>query len=185
MFCGECTVAQLKSIIENAELDKLKCLNFDCDHEISMERIEKILVSSKEEALYEKLVRFKKQKELDLDQLVRWCPKENCGNHVRAENADAKKLTCDKCGTEICFLCREQWHEGLTCEEATSGELKAWVDKNKKNVSFCPVCRTFIEKNGGCNHMTCGFCRYEFCWACQGSAGPDDNHFNGNGCGVA
>ena len=33
--------------------------------------------------------------------------------------------------------------------------------------------------------MTCGFCRYEFCWACQGSAGPEDNHFNGNGCGVA
>ena len=33
--------------------------------------------------------------------------------------------------------------------------------------------------------MTCGFCKYQFCWACGGSASLDDNHFViGNGCGV-
>ena len=52
-------------------------------------------------------------------------------------------------------------------------------------MSFCPTCRTKIEKNQGCNHMTCGFCGYEFCWACGESASSADNHFSAfNGCGV-
>jgi len=33
--------------------------------------------------------------------------------------------------------------------------------------------------------MTCGFCNYEFCWACGASATPADNHFGLlRGCGV-
>ena len=32
--------------------------------------------------------------------------------------------------------------------------------------------------------MTCYSCQYEFCWGCGGGAGPGENHFNGNGCGV-
>ena len=46
------------------------------------------------------------------------------------------------------------------------------------------MCKTRIEKNLSCNHMTCFLCKYEFCWACGDSASPRDNHFNGTGCGV-
>ena len=43
---------------------------------------------------------------------------------------------------------------------------------NLKKVVFtvaCPKCGIFIEKNGGCQHIRCIKCRYEFCWFCQQS----------------
>jgi len=36
----------------------------------------------------------------------------------------------------------------------------------RRNTKQCPNCRTPIEKNGGCNHMTCKQCGCNFCWIC-------------------
>ena len=96
-------------------------------------------------------------------------------------------MTCNKCSTEFCFQCKDNWHGEETCEEAMKKQLAGWADENKDNVSLCPMCKTRIEKNAGCNHMTCGFCNYEFCWACGKSASSADNHwsaYGGNGCGI-
>ena len=50
-----------------------------------------------------KFGKFKKQKQLDADPLVRWCINPSCGAHMKAENKDTKKMTCTECKTEICF----------------------------------------------------------------------------------
>ena len=39
--------------------------------------------------------------------------------------------------------------------------------KNRANTKTCPKCDSCIEKNGGCNHMTCRKCGHEFCWICM------------------
>ena len=46
-------------------------------------------------------------------------------------------------------------------------ETYNWLMSNTK---ACPKCATSIEKNGGCNHMTCknSSCKFEFCWVCLG-----------------
>lgn len=65
-------------------------------------------------------------------------------------------------------------------------KLEGWA-KEKGGVKFCPVCKTKIEKNEGCNHMTCIVCSYEFCWHCLNYAGNDAEHFNPlnpDSCGI-
>ena len=32
----------------------------------------------------------------------------------------------------------------------------------------CPNCGVYVQKNGGCPHMVCAKCKYEFCWTCLG-----------------
>lgn len=39
-----------------------------------------------------------------------------------------------------------------------------WIEEHTKK---CPNCNEPIEKNGGCNHMTCKSCSYDFCWICS------------------
>ena len=37
----------------------------------------------------------------------------------------------------------------------------SWITVNTKE---CPLCTVSIEKNGGCNHMTCRSCRVRWRW---------------------
>jgi len=44
-------------------------------------------------------------------------------------------------------------------------ENLTWIMANTKK---CPKCSRAIEKNQGCNHMTCKGCNHGFCWVCLG-----------------
>lgn len=117
-FCGECTIEQMKGTIEAAQISKLKCFDYECGQAISAAKIQSILTERSMADLFEKFERFKAQKDIDSDPLVRWCPKAGCGAHIKAQSSTDRKLTCSKCNTSLCFLCRDVWHGELTCEEA-------------------------------------------------------------------
>jgi ariadne-1 len=53
-------------------------------------------------------------------------------------------------------------------KNSSESENLNWIMANTK---MCPQpnCRRPIEKNQGCNHMTCKVCGFEFCWICLGS----------------
>jgi len=90
-----------------------------------------------------------------------------------------------KCGFKFCFKCGEEDHAPASCQM-----LQQWLDKCKNesetahwiiaNTKKCPKCLVRIEKNQGCNHMTCRSCKYEFCWVCDGpwtEHGPQSGGF--------
>jgi ariadne-1 len=111
-------------------------------------------------------------------ELLCWCPSPNC-NYAIECNVRRHDLThlvptvkC-KSGHVFCFGCGEEDHQPSICALTKmwskkcqdDSETSNWIAANTKD---CPKCHSMIEKNGGCNHMTCKKCRHEFCWICMG-----------------
>jgi len=70
-----------------------------------------------DQAIMQKLQRFKEKRDLEKDPLVRWCLKPGCEGWVRAPNFKVKKVACPKCSMVICFKCREEYHgTWVSCE---------------------------------------------------------------------
>merc|ERR1711988_1305222 len=83
-------------------------------------------------------------------------------------------MTCHHCRHRTCYRHRTARHCGKTCAmydadmgESEEAQLVQWMEENAKR---CPKCGEGIEKNEGCDHMTCrpaaGGCGAEFCWRC-------------------
>merc|ERR1711900_107059 len=72
-----------------------------------------------------------------------------------------------------------EWKELLlaskTARQAEEERLSA--AKLAETTKPCPNCHGAIEKNSGCNHMTCdlqGGCGHQFCWTCLGAYRTDE-----------
>lgn len=111
--------------------------------------------------------------------LLKHCPGKECSKIAKVDHINLMKVICT-CGYSFCFLCGDKWHEPARCDimkewnrkcagetsEKIDCETANWILSNTKD---CPKCNVAIEKNGGCNHMTCknASCRFEFCWICM------------------
>ena len=58
----------------------------------------------------------------------------------------------------------QQWEALLAkAREEDKVNATAWVQHNTQP---CPNCGAPIQRNGGCNHISCTVCRHHFCWVC-------------------
>jgi len=102
---------------------------------------------------------------------VRWCPTPGCTNAINFDHAsstsDSAVVQC-VCGFQFCFKCHHEAHAPATCEHmkmwGKESEVFSWKVINCRD---CPKCNVPVEKNGGCNHMTCQQCKFEWCWVCM------------------
>mmetsp|Transcript_79278 Transcript_79278/g.183983 ORF Transcript_79278/g.183983 Transcript_79278/m.183983 type:complete len:442 (+) Transcript_79278:56-1381(+) len=62
--------------------------------------------------------------------------------------------------TVMCFICEYQWVPDAPGDKPAD---VAEEDFMGLKVKRCPSCNEAIQKNGGCDHMTCR-CRHEFYW---------------------
>jgi len=81
------------------------------------------------------------------------CPITECDGLIT-------NLRCDKCGIEICDKCGEKKHNGKCDETVMRDEF--YITKVTKP---CPICKTPIEKNKGCDHIHCVVCDSHFWWS--------------------
>ena len=100
------------------------------------------------------------------------CPTPDCA-YVFMPNGQSRFL-CSLCNQDYCLNCRVNYHENITCEEfQKSFKESGYGESDKQFFSFvkgnkfkqCPNCKYWVEKNRGCNHMTCR-CKHEFCYVC-------------------
>ncbi len=92
------------------------------------------------------------------------CP---CGTVavVAKEDAGNGVVACPGCAKAYCIKCGNFAHGAKPCPPPA--DTMKWLQKHAKP---CPNCGTMIQKNKGCDHMTCqqsaSGCGYQFWWSC-------------------
>jgi len=174
-FCNECLKHHYRAKITAGDVLRLPCPyldenNFPCDREIEEDEI----LSFCDEAMKNKYLRFKESRLIQLNEKARFCPKPGCNGWGIGSKNWRRKVTCTECGYIYCWKCTNDWHGYFSrCVPKHDGLFMLFT--MGKDIQSCPKCRGRIWKNDGCNHMTCQYCKYEFCWLCRGKY--TDNHY--------
>lgn len=107
-----------------------------------------------------------------LAELEGWweCPRRGCGVGGVHDANLGPIVNCYACGYQACFDCKVPWHRDFTCKQyheelryssRRMGEKRREESKAAETVAkttkACPGsrCAVRIEKNDGCQHMTC------------------------------
>jgi len=165
LFCNECWGTHLSTKINEGE-PEIHCPHYKCNIHVPDFFIKK-LVSP---ASFEKYLRFVTKNFVRENDKVRWCPTPGCPHAITFDQAnstsDSAVVQC-VCGYQFCFKCHHEAHAPATCDHMKSWDKESEVFNWKAiNCRECPKCNVSVEKNGGCNHMTCQQCKYEWCWVC-------------------
>ena len=177
-FCNVCLFNYFKEKINNNDVEKIKCPEKSCDRLLYTEFIENKLKDDK--ALLEKYQKLYRRKQLAANPNIQLCPYPDCESY--AEKGGNKFVTCKENNHKFCFNCLKDWHENKNCEMELNKSFEKWKDPYK--VKRCPKCKYFIEKNEGCNHITCSNCKYQWCWLCQQEYKKGHYDFKGNCFGL-
>ena len=166
-YCSGC----LQHFLESAPHTKtfpLACIGDEgaCKVPISIPEIRRFLQPQVFQALVE--VAFRSYLDQHTQEL-KYCTTPDC-QQIYRHSTNTRILQCPSCFSTICSACDEEAHEGMTCQErrlhkdpAEQDRLfNVWANEHGKQ---CPECGRVIEKNEGCNHMTCR-CGAHFCWQC-------------------
>lgn len=95
----------------------------------------------------------------------RRCLAAGCeSGQIHFEGAAQPIMTCGACRRKTCFTHEIEWHEGRTCDQVNEELRNARRVERRANDAYfitntkrCPneTCGRRIEKDGGCQHMTC------------------------------
>ncbi|KAF1972361.1 hypothetical protein BU23DRAFT_387472, partial [Bimuria novae-zelandiae CBS 107.79] len=192
VLCAQCFTAWIAAQVEESK-EKIRCPEAGCKTTLEHAEIKQYASP----ATFNQYDTYTTLSVLARDPKFRWCLEPNCASgQIHEGGLEENIFTCIVCGFHVCVFHERKWHEGETCDdfdrrveqeeeqrmqEAASAKVISMLTKT------CPGegCGWNIEKNGGCDHMTCTRCRYEFCWLCLApydSIRQDGNSAHRSGC---
>ena len=187
-FCLDCWYLFLSNAVQEGPhvVMMLTCPQADCTERVLEPEFERLLLhnhnnnnNNNNQLLWNKYQSYRVRAFVDANPLTRWCPGPGCESiacapHKAALEQAGQLAHCSHCALTFCVSCgHPEPHAPTSCRE-----LALWTEKCRNesetanwilaNTKCCPKCNSRIEKNQGCNHMTCQRCAYEFCWICMG-----------------
>ena len=166
-FCTQCLEHILDNAIAHHSTETVRCPNPECAKNMELADIAQI--TNNQEKIVQ-LLDLKAKEWLTKQENVKQCPTADCSFAFINDASCSSVIECPQCKTEYCSQCLIKHDSEISCEQARAQKLAAddeatqeWKQANTKQ---CPSCKVHIEKNDGCNHMTCKKCKYEFCWLC-------------------
>lgn len=187
-FCNACWTEHFIVKIKEGQSKRIRCMAHKC-FAICDEAVIRKLVGRRHPDLAEKFDRFLLESYIEDNKMVKWCPSiPHCGNAIRVENDEFCEVECS-CGLQFCFNCLSEAHSPCSCwmwelwtkKCRDESETVNWITVHTKP---CPKCHKPVEKNGGCNLVSC-ICGQAFCWLCGGATGRDHtwSSIAGHSCG--
>ena len=161
-YCNSCWYDFISINIKENKLKALKCQNHECNEKISNKFILNIIKN--DEILIRKYKRYKLELKIINDPNKKLCPYPNCDSYLELIGNKIQEAKC-KNDHKFCFLCLKEPHGKLACNNNLDGSIVEFAKKNF--IKKCPKCQMVTEKNGGCNHITCKICQYQWCWLCN------------------
>ncbi|KAF2425764.1 hypothetical protein EJ08DRAFT_594135, partial [Tothia fuscella] len=173
--CRNCLRTWIKTALKSNGWDKITCT--ECTSLLQHHDI-KINASPRQ---FEKYDTLSTRAALAAIPNFHWCLSPTCPSGQEHEaHADGPIFACHGCGYRYCTQHSIPWHEGETCQQfdyrvsskKKRDEEQASEDTIRNTTKPCPRCEAAIEKNNGCDHMTCWGCRHEFCWVSKNPVCP-------------
>eukprot|EP01103_Thecamoeba_quadrilineata_P002918 TRINITY_DN12764_c0_g1_i1.p1 TRINITY_DN12764_c0_g1~~TRINITY_DN12764_c0_g1_i1.p1 ORF type:complete len:552 (+),score=99.95 TRINITY_DN12764_c0_g1_i1:56-1711(+) len=178
-LCKDCAGQHCLVKIKEGNVVSLNCTERGCKTPYRPEEIKQV-VSPDYFARWE-------EKMIESNPNALYCPR--CERLAKKD--DEKLARCGSCFYSFCPICQSSYHpvtpcfEGITQEDLTDF-MKAGDDKGNRRQQLmqqmqqkasliliqkcamaCPGCGVPIQKDGGCNKMTCQNCNAFFCFCCR------------------
>ncbi|XP_013383426.1 ATP-dependent RNA helicase DEAH12, chloroplastic-like [Lingula anatina] len=167
-YCQECITNQIRVAIEEKNFP-ITCAQEGCEELIEWRTLNKLTTEPMKRALVASSTMAFVSK---APEAYTYCGTPDCPM-VYQITENGKPFTCCNCQVTTCTTCKIEYHQGLSCamyqgmKRDKNISLKVWLEKDPQNRRKCPQCKAPIEKNGGCNHMTCLSCKKHICWQCN------------------
>ena len=169
-FCQDCITGwalEQLSHLDTTMNSLIKCPQMACPHKYPLSDYISLMDSAQIVMIYDALAKKYCQNSSD----IRSCPNAKCSNYSFISGK-----ACDE--FVKCSSCNQEWEDysQYTTIKRTEIFFRDFLSKrNEFSSSFfeeiftdlCPNCDVHIQKNGGCVHMTCSKCHYQFCWLCK------------------
>jgi IBR domain, a half RING-finger domain len=171
---GYCTVClqHFLTTASDIKIFPLSCMgdNNNCHVPIAISTIQKLLSPQQFKHLLNTAFNTYIER---FPQEFRHCPTPGCSQVYRYSTSSILSvLHCPSCLLDVCSSCHKEAHAQMTCKEwalyVDPAEQERLNDQLAKKSGFrkCPECKVWIEKNGGCNHVSCK-CGAQICWGCM------------------